>query len=290
VKSSKPLKKQCYPPVFATGQSVRPGPGRGRMTFGRPVPSFLNLPDRLGQRARTDDIVSSSTVPHRPLSSSIVLYSRLSSPAVFRCFPMFSAAARRPPPSPAVLCSYLPSPGRSCLRSWGSSSLLMTAVLGIQERARTTFYSPVSSGGLGSPPTGSYGGPGRLRTLLPSHRPPWTVLRIDNLPTDYPGTNPPLSQAGTTNAHGLTNRLRENYSSTSSILGHGRTIPDTIRSARTGTVGRIPGFSYSKLFLFRSMYFDSFIAQVVAEGMAGSVVTNLEIRGRVHRACSYHGD
>ena len=38
------------------------------------------------------------------------------------------------------------------------------------------------------------------------------------------------------------------------------------------------------------MYFDSFIAQVVAEGMAGSVVTNSEIRGRVHRACSYHGD
>jgi len=262
-------------------------------------------------RARTDDIWSSRpvfpqlarqvgtkgqdgrhcVVLHRPPPSSIVLYSRLSSPAVFRCFPMFSAVARRPPPSPAVLCSYLLSPGRSCLRSWGSSSLLMTAVLGIQERARTAFYSPVSSGGLGSPPpTGSYGGPGRLRTLLPSHRPPWTVLRIDNLPTDYPGTNPPLSQAGTANAHGLTNRLRENYWSTSSILGHGRTIPDTIRSARTGTVGRIPGFSYSKLFLFRSMYFDSFIAQVVAEGMAGSVVTNLEIRGRVHRACSYHGD
>ncbi|KAG0638370.1 hypothetical protein HOY80DRAFT_1023181 [Tuber brumale] len=27
-------------PVFATGQSVRPGPGRGRTTFRRPVPSF----------------------------------------------------------------------------------------------------------------------------------------------------------------------------------------------------------------------------------------------------------
>jgi len=78
---------------------------------------------------------------------------------------MFSAVPCRPLPSPAVLCSYLPSPGRSCLRSWGSSSLLMTAVLGIQGRGRTTFCRPVSSGGLGSPPAGPYGAPGRLRTL-----------------------------------------------------------------------------------------------------------------------------
>ena len=42
----------------------------------------------------------------------------------------------------------------------------MTAVLGIQGRGRTTFCRPVSSGGLGSPPAGPYGGPGRLRTLL----------------------------------------------------------------------------------------------------------------------------
>jgi len=106
-------------------------------------------------RTRTDDIESSPTVPRRPLPSS----------TVFRCFPMFSDVFRRPPPSPAVLCSYLTSPGRSCLRSWGSSSLLMTAVLGIQGRGRTTFCRPVSSGGLASPPAGPYGGPGRLRTL-----------------------------------------------------------------------------------------------------------------------------
>jgi len=29
--------------VFATGQSVRPGPGRGRTTFRGPVPSFCQL-------------------------------------------------------------------------------------------------------------------------------------------------------------------------------------------------------------------------------------------------------
>jgi len=114
--------------VFATGQSVRPGLGRGRTTLCRPPPS--------------------PTVPRRPLSS----------PAAPRCFP----------PSPAVLCSYLPSPARSCPRSWGSSPLLMTAVRGIQGRGRTAFCRPVSSGGLSSPPTGPYGGPGRLTTLLHS--------------------------------------------------------------------------------------------------------------------------
>jgi len=108
----------------------------------------------------------SHTVPRRPLSSSVVPCRPLPSPAVFRCFPMLSAVFRRPPPSPAVQCSYLPSPGRSCLRSWGSSSLLMTAVLGIKGRGRTTFCRPVSSGGLGSPSAGPYGGPGRLRTLV----------------------------------------------------------------------------------------------------------------------------
>jgi len=125
--------------VFATWKSVRP---------------FLNLPDRLGQRTRTEDILSSPIVPHRPPSS----------PAVFHCFPMLSAVFRRPPPSPAVLCSYLTPPGRSCLRSWGSSSLLMTAALGIQGPGRVKFCRPISSGGLGSPPTVPYGGPGRLRT------------------------------------------------------------------------------------------------------------------------------
>jgi len=140
--------------VFATGQSVRPGQGRGRTTFRRPVPSFPEL----ARQARAKD----QDGRHRPPPS----------PAVFRCFPMLSAVCRRPPPSPAVLCSYLPSPGRSCLRSWGSSSLLMTAVLGIKGRGRTTFCRPVSSGGLGSPPAGPYGGPGRLRTLLTTPPPP----------------------------------------------------------------------------------------------------------------------
>jgi len=108
--------------------------------------------------------VSSPTVPHRPPPSPVVPRRLPLFSDVFRCF-------RRPlppplsPPSPAVLCSYLPSPGGSCLRPWGSSSLLMTAVLGIQGRGRTTFCRPVSFGGLGCPPAGPYGGPGRLRTL-----------------------------------------------------------------------------------------------------------------------------
>jgi len=38
-------------------------------------------------------------------------------------------------------------------------SLLMTAVLGIQGRGRTTVCRPVSSGGHGSPPAGPYGAP-----------------------------------------------------------------------------------------------------------------------------------
>jgi len=142
--------------VFATGQSVRPGQGRGRTAFRRPVPSFPKLARQVRAKDQDGRIVSSPTISRRPPPSS----------AVFRCFPMFSDVFRRPLPSPAVLCSYLPSPGRSCLRSWGSSSLLMTAVLGIQGRGRTTFCRPVSSGGLGSPPAGPYGGPGRLRTLV----------------------------------------------------------------------------------------------------------------------------
>jgi len=41
-----------YPrPVFATGQSVRPGAGRGRTTFRRPVPSF----PKLARQVRTED-------------------------------------------------------------------------------------------------------------------------------------------------------------------------------------------------------------------------------------------
>jgi len=66
-------------PVFATGQSVRPGPGRGRTTFRRPVPSF----PKLARQVRTKDQDGRHcVVPHSPPPSS----------AVFRCFP----------PSPAV--------------------------------------------------------------------------------------------------------------------------------------------------------------------------------------------
>ena len=55
--------------------------------------------------------------------------------------------------------------------SWGLSSFLMTAVLEIQGRGRTAFCRPVSSRGLGSPPAGPYGGPGRLRTPGPQGEP-----------------------------------------------------------------------------------------------------------------------
>ena len=81
----------------------------------------------------------------------------------------------RPPPSPAVLRPPgrpLPSPTRICLRLWGLSSFLMTAVLEIQGRGRTAFCRPVSSQALGSPPTRPYEGPGRLRTLNVPFIPP----------------------------------------------------------------------------------------------------------------------
>ena len=51
------------------------------------------------------------------------------------------------------------------------------------------------------------------------------------------------------------------------------------------TVGGIPGFPYRKLFLLRFVCFYGFVTRVVG-GMAGSVATNLETRGRVHRGKS----
>ena len=84
--------------------------------------------------------------------------------AVFRCFPPSSGVPHSPLSSLTVLYSYLPSPGRSCLGSWGSSSLVMTAVLGIPGRGQSTFCRPVSSGGPGGLPAGPYWGAGRLRT------------------------------------------------------------------------------------------------------------------------------
>ena len=81
---------------------------------------------------------SSPAVPRRLPPSS----------AVFRRFPLFSAVACRPPSSPAVLHHpYRPlsPPTRICLRSWGLSSSLTTAVLEIQGRGRTAFCRPVQS-------------------------------------------------------------------------------------------------------------------------------------------------
>jgi len=78
-------------PVFATGQSVRPGPGRGRTTFRRPVPSFPELARQI--RAKDQD-GRHCVVPHRPPPSS----------AVFRCFLLFSAVPRRPRRSYVVTC------------------------------------------------------------------------------------------------------------------------------------------------------------------------------------------
>ena len=53
-------------------------------------------------------------------------------------------------PSPAVLCSYLPSPSRGCLRWWDSLSLPMMAVPQIQGQVWTTFCRPISFRGLES--------------------------------------------------------------------------------------------------------------------------------------------
>ena len=192
--------------MFATGQSVRPEPGRGRTAACRPVRSFskvarqvgikdedgrhsvvpsrlfLNLPDKKNSGIRTDEIVSSPVVPRRPPPSS----------AVFRCFPLYSAVACRPPSSPAVLHHPLPSPttpyknmtqivGLVVLPNDGRPGNSRTRTDGIlssrpvifsscptsrnERRGRTTFCRPVSSRALGSLPAGPYGGPGRLRTL-----------------------------------------------------------------------------------------------------------------------------
>jgi len=174
--------------VFATGQSVRPGQGRGRTTFRRPVPSFPEL----ARQARAKDQdgrhcvvphrptpshtvprrpLSSSVVLCRPLSSSVVLCRPLSSPAVFPCFPMLSAVFRRPPPSPAVPRRPRRSYVVTCRPLAEVSQVVGLVVLandgrpGIKGRGRTTFCRPVSSGGLGSPSAGPYGAPGQLRTL-----------------------------------------------------------------------------------------------------------------------------
>jgi len=111
----------------------------------------------------------SSTIPRRPEYSPAV-------PHTIPCHPRPSSTIPyRPLPSPAVFCSHRPSPTRDCLRSWCLSSFLMTIVLGFQGGGRTTFYRPVSSRVLGSPPAGPYGGPRRLRTLLQPAEASWHV-------------------------------------------------------------------------------------------------------------------
>ena len=110
----------------------------------------------------------SSTIPRRPEYSPAVPHNLLPPPAV-QHHPLPS------PPSPAVFCSHQPSPTRDYLRSWCLSSFLMTIVLGFQGGGRTTFYRPVSSRVLGSPPAGPYGGPRQLRTLLQQAEASWHV-------------------------------------------------------------------------------------------------------------------
>ena len=82
--------------VFATGQAGRPGPARGRRILSRPP--------------------LSPTVPRHLLSSPVVFLPLLSSSVVLHHLPLSSVVFRRPLPSPAVLCSFLQSPGRSCPR------------------------------------------------------------------------------------------------------------------------------------------------------------------------------
>jgi len=77
----------------------------------------------------------SPTVPYRPPPSPVIPHCFLMYPTVFRCL-LPSPTVSNPP----TIGSYLLSPGRSCLWSWGSSSLLMTAILGIQRRGWTTSY------------------------------------------------------------------------------------------------------------------------------------------------------
>jgi len=118
--------------VFATGQSVRPEPGRGRTAVCRPVRSFskvarqvglededgrhfvvpsgrfLKLPDKSESKTRTDGILSSrpvfsGTCPTHPSEGpSPTVHRPRPSSAVFRSFPLFPAVFRRPWPSPTI--------------------------------------------------------------------------------------------------------------------------------------------------------------------------------------------
>ena len=108
--------------VFATGQSVRPEPGRGRTTVCRPVRSFsqvarqVKIKDEDGRHSVVPsglfwNLPHSSerrTVPHRPPPSPAVPRRLPLFSVVFRCFPPSPAVPCRPPPPPAV--PYRPLP------------------------------------------------------------------------------------------------------------------------------------------------------------------------------------
>ena len=144
-----------------------------------PFRFFLNLPDKKNSGTRTTKLCR----PRRPPPS----------PAVLRCFPLFSAffrrrlpspaVPRRPPPPPTIPYKnmsqivglvVLPNdgrPGNSRTRTDGilsSRPVIFSScpTSRVERRGRTTFCRPVPSRALGSPPVGPYGGPGRLRTLI----------------------------------------------------------------------------------------------------------------------------
>ena len=74
----------------------------------------------------------------------------------------------RPPPSPAVLHHRRPSPTVPYQNISPIVGLVVLPNDGRPGNSRTRtdgICRPVSSRGLGSPPAGPYGGPGRLRTL-----------------------------------------------------------------------------------------------------------------------------
>jgi len=124
------------PPPPASISSVRNG------AVCRPVRSFskvarqVRIKDEDGRHSVVPSGFSGTCLTHPSEGPSSTVPGRLpQSSAVFRCFPLFSAVPGRP----------LPSPTGICLTSWGLSSFLMTAVLGIQGRGRTAFCRPVQS-------------------------------------------------------------------------------------------------------------------------------------------------
>ena len=122
--------------VFATGQLVVPSGHflscpvsrngrRGRTAFCGPVRSFSKFARQVGIE---DEDERHSVVPSR-LFLNLLDKNNSGTRTDEMCRP------RRP----------LPSPTRICLRLWGLSSFLITAVLEIQGRGRTAFCRPIRS-------------------------------------------------------------------------------------------------------------------------------------------------